>query len=271
MSALVLIHGFPFDHTLWDHIVALLYPAVRVLAPDLPGFGEQPVGGGQPSLDLMADDIVKALDQQSIARAVGAGMSMGGYVALSFAQHHQDRLAGLGLISTHAAADTAEARAKRLALAQQVRREGVAAATNAVLPKLFSTGNSGKPEFTRFPVQAAERAGVDGMTWALEAMAERPDRTEVARSLQVPALVLHGGKDKLIPARKARDLPKSIPTARYVEVAKAGYCTPLEAPKEVAKALSKLLQDSVPAPATPPSSPANVECALPSSPPPTLV
>lgn len=78
VPTLVFIHGYPFDHTMWDHVTALLDPGVRVLAPDLRGFGEQPVGDEAPSVDLMAEDIFKLLDQQNVARAVLAGMSMGG-------------------------------------------------------------------------------------------------------------------------------------------------------------------------------------------------
>jgi pimeloyl-ACP methyl ester carboxylesterase len=241
---LVLIHGFPFDHTMWDHVTALLDPSLRVLAPDLRGLGEQPIGDGEPSIDLMADDVAKLLDQQNIARTVVAGMSMGGYVALAFAQNHKERLAGLGLVSTQTIADTAEIRASRLALGQQVRREGPAAAVQAVLPKMFAPQNSEKPELVRFPLQAAERAGVSGIEWALKAMAHRPDRREFVKSLQVPVVVIHGAKDKLIPPKRAREMAGSIPNARFVQIAQAGHCTPLETPKEVAKALSRLVAES---------------------------
>src|ERR1044071_9218877 len=104
--ALLLVHGYPFDHTLWDKVVPLIDSTIQILAPDLRGFGQTPAGADEPSLDRMADDLDQLLREQHVERAVVAGMSMGGYVALSFAERHGQRLAGLALISSQAAADT---------------------------------------------------------------------------------------------------------------------------------------------------------------------
>src|SRR5437867_6925061 len=201
---LVLLHGYPFDHTMWDHVAALLNERTRVLAPDFPGFGERPVAEQAPSIDVMADDVAGLLKREGIPRAVVAGMSMGGYVALAFAQHYKERFAGLGLISTQSAADTEQARAGRRAMIGKVQREGSEAAARAALEKLFAPRNANKPELIRFPLQGAKRAGAAGIVWALEAMASRPDRTELLKHLNVPVLVLHGEEDQFIPIHRAR-------------------------------------------------------------------
>ncbi len=242
LPALLLIHGYPFDHTLWDHVVALLGSDAPVLAPDLRGFGGTPAGTEAPSLDVMADDLVKLLDKEDIGRAVVAGMSMGGYIALSFAEHWKDRLAGLGLISTQVQADSEETRANRRAVIERVRSEGTGAASTPLLPKMFSPRNSGKAELTRFPIQGAEKAGVDGVCWALEAMAQRPDRTETLRQVQVPVLVLHGADDQLVPLARAEAMSQLASDSVYRVVPGAGHATPLEAPETVATALRELLQ-----------------------------
>jgi pimeloyl-ACP methyl ester carboxylesterase len=247
MSApvLLLIHGYPFDHTLWDHVIALLDREIQVLAPDLRGFGGQPTGDAEPSLEQLADDLGLLLEQRQISRAVVAGMSMGGYVALAFAERHRERLAGLGLISSQTWADTDEARAGRRAMIEKVRREGAAVAAQAAIPKLFAPENSSRPELIQFPTDGAERAGVAGITWALEAMARRPDRTNIFKSLRVPVLVLHGRQDKFIPADRAREMAKLPSNARYVEIQEAGHATPIEAPRQVAEALEDLVRRSL--------------------------
>src|SRR5690606_3168111 len=107
-------------------------------APDLPGFGDDPAENAEPSIDLMADDIAKLLDLHQIPYAVIAGMSMGGYVALAFAERHKQRLAGLGLVSTHPFADTPETQQGRRAMIEKVRHAGTTPALEAVLPKMFS-------------------------------------------------------------------------------------------------------------------------------------
>src|SRR3954463_12174882 len=92
---LVLIHGYPLDHTMWFGVIAALGGGVRTIAPDLRGFGKSEEPEGEPSLDAMAQDIVGLLDRNEIPRAVIAGMSMGGYVALALAEIARERVAGL--------------------------------------------------------------------------------------------------------------------------------------------------------------------------------
>ena len=95
----------------------------------------------------------------------------------------------------------------------------------------------------KFPIQGAENAGVEGLCWALEAMARRPDRTPVLAGLQIPVSVIHGSEDKIVPAERTRKMSEGIANSEYVEVP-AGHGTPLEAPKAVAAALLKLLERS---------------------------
>jgi pimeloyl-ACP methyl ester carboxylesterase len=241
-TTLILLHGYPFDHTMWDKVLAALPADTKVITPDLPGFGQTPPGAKEPSLDVMADEIAKLLEGQKIPQAVLAGFSMGGYVALSFAERCPDRVAGLALINSQALADTDEVRAGRRTIIQKIREQGPRAATEAALPKLFGAANANNPELIRYPIEGANKAGVTGITWALEAMARRPDRTVIVQRLPVPLLILHTTEDKFIPVERARDLAKQKPSARYVEVAGAGHCSPLEAPEDVARALLELLK-----------------------------
>jgi pimeloyl-ACP methyl ester carboxylesterase len=243
--ALVLVHGYPFDHTLWNQVRELLSSNLEVLAPDLRGFGRQPLGEEEPALEIMADDLAALLDQHQIQRAVLAGMSMGGYVSLAFAERHPEQLAGLGLISSQAAADSGDARAARRAMIEKIRVEGPAAAAQAAIPKLFAPQNLSRTELTKFPADGAERAGADGLSWALEAMARRPDRTTILQSLRVPLLVVHGATDQFIPAARAREMAGLAADGKYVEIAGAGHATPLEAPEAVAEALMELVERSV--------------------------
>jgi pimeloyl-ACP methyl ester carboxylesterase len=227
-TPLVLLHGYPFDHTMWEKVVATFEADRRFLAPDLRGFGVEP-GQAEPSLELMADDVA----QQLPGEAVIAGFSMGGYVALALAEKHPELVAGLALINSQAAADTDEARLGRRAMIEKVRKEGTGAATDAAIPKLFANPRA---ELSRYALNGAERAGVAGIGWVLEAMARRPDRTDVLRQLRKPILIVHSTDDKFIPATRARELAANL-KAKYVEIEGAGHGTPLEAPDKVALAI----------------------------------
>jgi pimeloyl-ACP methyl ester carboxylesterase len=244
LPALILIHGYPFDHTLWKSVVLALNHETKIVTPDLPGFGDNPTESAEPSIDLMADDIAELMDFHNTRRAVIAGMSMGGYVALAFAERHPERLAGLGLVSTQAGADSEEGRNARRSLIEKVRHGGTRVALDALLPKMFSAGNEQNPELARFAIEGAENAGVDGICWALEAMARRPDRNFVLKKMSVPVAVIHGVEDKIVPLERARQMAELTPNAKFTELKNAGHASPLEAPDEVAAALSDLVRRS---------------------------
>jgi pimeloyl-ACP methyl ester carboxylesterase len=227
-TPLVLLHGYPFDHTMWEKVVAKFEPDRRFLTPDLRGFGVE-IASAEPSLEVMAEDVA----QQLPGEAVILGFSMGGYVALALAEKHPELVAGLALINSQAAADTDEVRQGRRTMIEKVCKEGTRAATDAAIPKLFAQP---REDLTRYALNGAERAGVAGITWALEAMARRPARTQVLQRLGKSILILHSTEDKFIPVTRARDLAAGV-KSKYVEIEGAGHCTPLEAPDKVAAAI----------------------------------
>ncbi len=108
--ALLLLHGFPLDHSMWAHQVATL-KGWRRIAPDLRGCGASGTAGDAYSMGVYADDLVHLLDQLEVEQAVVAGLSMGGYIAFELLRRYRDRVLGLILADTRAEADTAEARA----------------------------------------------------------------------------------------------------------------------------------------------------------------
>ncbi len=240
---LLLIHGYPFNHTMWFSTIAALGANARVIAPDLPGFGKNPVRSeDKPSMSAYADYLAYLLDENQQEKAIVAGMSMGGYVALAFAQKYPDRVLGLGLISSQAAADTAEAKQARYEMIKKIRANGPLVAAEGILPRMFSEEKGKKPELKEYPLQGAAAAGVEGLCWALEAMAGRQDRTEFLQSLRLPVLILHGSEDKIIPGAKARQLAEWCKQPILVELRGIGHASPLEAPDHVASALSRLVQ-----------------------------
>ncbi len=234
MLPLVLLHGYPFDGSIWAGVIDVLKWKENVGTPNLPGFGGAPVLGGEPSLERMADEVLKGLDR----RVVLAGFSMGGYVALALAQKAPERVAGLALINSQPFADSEEARAGRRAMIENVRKEGVSVATEAALGKMFAPTRTNDPDLARHVREGANKAGAEGIIYALEAMARRPDRTEFLENFDVPKLLLHSPEDRFIPVELVRMLGMRLSNVQYVEIPEAGHATPLEAPGVVAQALA---------------------------------
>ncbi len=234
---LVLLHGYPFEHTMWEKVIPHLDRRIKVVAPDLQGFGQKPASQEEPALEILAADLAKTLNGQGIRRAVLAGFSMGGYVGLAFADLYPDRVAGFALVNSQASPDSEEMRSGRRAMIEKVRREGARAAVEAARPKLFARKNADDPELARYAEDGAKHAGVAGITWALEAMARRPDRTGVLQKLDAPVIILHSNEDQFVPVDRARSLADKL-RAAYREIEGAGHCSPLEAPEAVANVFS---------------------------------
>lgn len=240
---LLLIHGYPFDHTLWFSTIASLGSKAKVIAPDLPGFGKATLlPRKKPSMENYAEFLMHELIDTRHEKVVIAGMSMGGYVALAFAQKYPDKVLGLGLISSQAAADTTEAKQGRKEMIQKIRDRGVVAVTDAIIPKMFSARNESNSDLRIFPEEAAEKAGPESLIWALEAMAARPDYSQFLGILPYPVLIVHGTDDKIVPFSKARLTAEKCRKPIFVEATGAGHATPLEAPDEVATGLTKLMR-----------------------------
>ena len=90
-KVVVLLHGYLENMLVWDNFVPLLYKEVRVITLDIPGHGISEVKGEIHSMDYIADTIAAALDKLGIDQATIVGHSMGGYVALAFAERHANR------------------------------------------------------------------------------------------------------------------------------------------------------------------------------------
>jgi len=232
----VLVHGFPFDHTLWQDVVALLKDRAQLILPDLRGFGKSPSTDGVSTMRLMAEDIAALLDRLGVQKAVLAGHSMGGYISLAFAKAYPDRLAGLAMVTSQAAADTPERRQARYQLADEVKRKGVKAVVAANLER-YSPDPTVR-ERARALMLTCPKQGVIA---ALKGMAERPDATEVLAGLHVPGVIIAGEADVIVSPEKAREMAQMLSKGWAVMVPGGGHMPMYEAPQIVAGAINDLL------------------------------
>jgi 3-oxoadipate enol-lactonase len=242
-TPLLLVHGFPLDHSMWAEQIDRLSARCRVIAPDLPGFGRSPAVADKVGMAQFADDLAALLDALQIAEPIVlCGLSMGGYIALQFWRRHRTRLRGLVLCDTRATADSPEAAQTRLAAAERVLREGTGALAESMLPNLFSAATrQQRPELVeaaRAVILAADRRGVAA---AARGMAERPEMTGALPQIDCPALVMGGEHDAITPPHEMRRMAEAMPRASFVEIRGAGHMAPLENPAEVNAALGAFL------------------------------
>src|SRR5215203_520656 len=124
-TPLVLLHGFPLDHHLWDEVVPFLEDRFDTILPDLRGFGESTAVDSPYGMNNYASDIAGLLDQLNIQKTAVAGHSMGGYVALAFTRLYPERVSGLGLVSSQLLGDSPERKEGRYKSSADVSENGI--------------------------------------------------------------------------------------------------------------------------------------------------
>lgn len=244
---LLLVHGFPLDHTMWRHQIARFKTTHRVIAPDLRGFGRSSVSPGKVTMKQFADDLAALLPAIGENRPVIlCGLSMGGYVAWQFFEHHRSKLVALIVCDTKAAPDTPEAKKGRLEAADRLEQEGTAFLAETMLPKLFGAQLEGAPPpFVTETSAVILRTDPRACAAAQRGMAERVDFRPQLGSIEVPTLVLCGEKDVISPPKEMREIAAAIQNAKYVEIPAASHMAPLELPEPVNAELETFLQGLV--------------------------
>ncbi len=231
-TPLVLLHGFPLDHTSWNEAVPFLENEFDIILPDLRGFGQSTTVETSYSISDMADDLAGLLDHLGVEKTAMAGHSMGGYVALAFAKKYPNRVSGLGLISSQAAGDPPERKEGRYKTATDVDEKGVGVVVEAMTPKL-----SADLRVQAFVRGVMERQSKDGVIGALKAMAEREDLMSILSHSTFPILLIHGGADVLIPIDRSKEIKVAAPSAQFVELQGAGHMPIMEFAKATAEGL----------------------------------
>jgi pimeloyl-ACP methyl ester carboxylesterase len=240
-DALVLVHGHPFDRSMWGPQVERFSRAGwRVIAPDLRGYGESTVVPGKTTLDVFARDIAGLLDRLGVERFVLGGLSMGGQIVLECHRLFAHRLRGLVLADTSAPADSEEMREWRRATAERLLREGMGPYAAEVLHKMVSRG--APPEVIMQVLGMMRGTDPEGAAAALRGRAERPDYVAMLAEVAVPALVVVGAADEFTPVADARQMSDAIPDAALVVVEGAAHMPNLERPADFDEALQTFLK-----------------------------
>ncbi len=238
---LLLVHGFPLSHAMWDAQYEGLAATCRVIAPDLRGYGESTLGGWpkdgeEPSLDRYAHDLVELINTLDCdGPVVLAGFSMGGYIAFSLLREHASRVDGLCFIDTKASADDDPGRATRLKMADKINEWGAARVAELMRPKLFAEGTPDEKVAATIDVISATNPA--SIAASQRAMAARPDSTDLLASIAVPTLVIVGEEDELSTPEEMHRMADAIPSSRYAKIPAAGHMAPVEQPGAVNDAL----------------------------------
>jgi pimeloyl-ACP methyl ester carboxylesterase len=243
----LLIHGHPFNRTLWaPQVEALVAAGHRVIAPDLRGYGESGVEAGTVYLADFADDLVGLLDHLGIEQAVVGGVSMGGQIAMELQRGHAHRVSALVLSDTSAPAETEEGKAFRNRLADRLLTEGMGGYADEVIGKMLADYNvTAMPDVAEHVLRMMRATDPRGAAAALRGRAERPDYRDTLGAVRSPVLIVVGADDVYTPVSDAETIRELVPHAVLTVIDGAGHLPGAEQPARFNAALLDFLAERV--------------------------
>ncbi|MFE1211088.1 alpha/beta fold hydrolase [Streptomyces albidoflavus] len=235
----VLVHGHPFDRSLWRAQAQRLAGAgCRVVLPDLRGYGESQVVPGRTPFPVFAGDVVALLDRLGIADAVVGGVSMGGQITMEIRRLYPERVRALVLADTSYPAETEEGRTGRLALAERLLAEGMGGYADEVIGKMVAPYNvEAKPEVTAHVLRMMRATDPEGAAAALRGRADREDYEATLAEVSEPVLIVVGADDAFTTVADAEAIRRLVPHATLTVIDGAGHLPHLEQPEETGRAL----------------------------------
>jgi 3-oxoadipate enol-lactonase len=243
-TTVVLLHGYPFNRSMWREQVEALSENYLVITPDLRGLGETSATSAPVTLEDMARDVAALMDELRIERAVIGGLSMGGYVTFSFYSLFRERVRALILADTRPQSDTEEAARNREQQAEKILKEGMESIADDFLKKVLTPATlDNRPEIVRRVREMITRTNPAGAASALRAMASRSDQTNLLHEINVPTLIIVGSCDTLTTPKDAELMNREIPESRLKIIEGAAHLSNLERPAEFTSALQSFLSE----------------------------
>jgi pimeloyl-ACP methyl ester carboxylesterase len=239
---ILLLHGFCEDSAMWDSFKMPFLENYTVICPDLPGFGLSEAKE-QISMEVMASCINEILKKEGIDKCFFVGHSMGGYVAMAFAELYPEKLSGLCLFHSHPFGDREDKKENRRKTIEFMKRWGTSPFVRELIPKLFKKEFArDNPDLLSSMIAKAEKYPQSGIIAATDAMIERPDRSEILRNLNCPLLFIIGEFDEAIPADFSKE-QQSLRSDAMVYTVPVAHMGMFEAATETQQILSSFLMN----------------------------
>ncbi len=241
-KSIVFVHGFPFDHTMWQAQVDELSEKYFCVTYDIRGLGETSAGDDQFTMESFVDDLETIIDELKLDKPIFCGLSLGGYIGLRALERMEEKFSAVILCDTKSEADGNEGKIKRAAAIKRISTEGLAPFVKDFITNCYGNiyKQNNKQEFEKRIAKssALNPAGVKG---CLLAMMGRNDTTEYLSKIKIPALVICGEFDALTPPPVMKAMADKINGAEFVIIKGSGHMSPIEKPTEVNEAIGKFL------------------------------
>ncbi len=234
-EAIVLIHGHPFDHTMWQPQIDVFSGKYKVIVPDLRGYGKTSMpASGENAFEDYATDIIHLLDVLGVDRFHVGGLSMGGQLAMETYRQVPSRVKSLILADTFAGLDTPEGKKARNEGADRMEREGMDGYANESIHKMIKADHvTLMPDIAAHVMRMMTSTSPKSAATAMRARSARIDYlNEVLLEIEVPVLVIVGRQDEFTPVAKAEEMHAALRNSELAVIENAGHMPNLERPEE---------------------------------------
>lgn len=240
-AVVVLLHGFLENNSMWKDVIPVLSKNRRVIAIELPGHGSTNAIGYVHSMELMAETVAAVLKSLRLRRVSLIGHSMGGYVALAFAEKHPKKVKGLCLMNSTSLADDEDRKALR-ARANKMVQNNFENMVRMSFTNLFSehSRTAFKSEL-KLALKEALQTSVQGYIACQEGMRIRLNRTAVLQNHNFKKLIIIGKKDSVL--NYENSLKEAQVVGASTVVFDEGHMSHIENKPELIDALKAFIKD----------------------------
>lgn len=234
-KAVVLLHGFLENSSMWAPFLSVLSKNHTVITIDLPGHGESEAKGYIHTMEFMAEVVQAVLAFEKIEKASFLGHSMGGYVSLAFAEKYPEKCSKLILLNASSSADSSERKENRSRAIALVKRDKNVFISMAI-SNLFADKSKQKfeSEIEALKTDACQMK-TQGIIATIEGMKVRKDRTQILKTLKIPKTIIAGAFDPIIPAQDLKKLAANC-ECQYI-VWEGGHMSTIENKDDLLKFL----------------------------------
>lgn len=240
--AIILIHGFPLNKSMWNKQVEILLENYRVIAYDIRGHGNSTAGTDSFSIELFVADLLGLMNTLKIETAILCGLSIGGYIALNAMEKFPKRFNALILCDTNCLADTPEAAEKRIISIERIQEKGLVQYANESLKNLFApesfVTNKEKIDVVKEMIMGTSAQSLSNTLYAL---AIRKETCTNLAIIKIPVLILVGKEDLITPPEAAREMHKYIKGSILKIIEHAGHLSNIENSYDFNDQLSKFI------------------------------
>jgi len=231
--AIIFIHGFPFNMSMWNAQIESLTNYCRVITYDIRGFGNSETGNEDFTIELFTEDLMSLMDALKIDKTILCGLSMGGYIALNAIENYPGRFNALILSDTSCKADTTEAKEKRMKAIENITNNGVEKYAEESIMKFFTSQSiTGKTEEVDLVREMILKSSPKSLCDTLRALSMRKQTCSSLNDIKVPVLILVGKEDIITPPAEGQFMHERIKASTLKIIESAGHLSNIENSEE---------------------------------------